>query len=224
MLQLTASQYEALNNLVEGNGRPIDGRVLAALQRRGLVNKHGHATTRGWHTTGRFRYMPETKIVPYLELESYQGYVIVMSEGPHRTDYDEDGNLAWHRAEHVDYFLDFYKMANWYSSVQRRIADVIESMWDSNLDLDVDHFGYDANRLLTIRRAALEQALYDDPRYYTNQIFYDAVAANLGRGGRYIQRVTTSFKYSLQDNEDEFKDWLTTPRTNPPLSWRVEVD
>jgi len=222
MLQLTPSQYEALYNLVEGNKKPVDGRILVALRNRGLVNQYGQATTFGWHTVGRFRFLPETDILRPADIDSWQGYTIKFSEDPGSVEYDDYGEEMWSRVERVDYVLDFYKIVQWYAKIQRRVADAIESLWDSELDRDVEHFGYDRHRLLTLRRAALEQALRDDHFHsYTNHIFYDAVASILGH--MLSRGSSTSYKYSLQDNEDEFADWLSDGNL-PRLKWSIEVD
>lgn len=222
MLQLTSKQYETLVDLVEGNDTPIDGRSLQSLKNKGLVNQHEQATTSGWHRINRLRYTPPVRLLTQFEIESWQNYTIKVTEGPGNIAYDSDGDALWSRVDEVEYFLDFYKMVQWYADIKLQVLKAVESEWDMYLDCGGENSGV-AARQHSVRTQAVNNVLSDSLLHYTSHIMYAITHSYVTGQTQRFYGSSSSYKYSLQDNEDEFNHWRTDKRPQP-LNWRVSID
>lgn len=228
MLHLNPQQYETLYNLVEGNDKPVDGRSVRALQKRGLVNEHGHATTQGWHTVGKFRFRPEFELPRLIDIETYHQTAIGVVEAP-RPDFRGSEADGWHRADTYTYMFDAERILLWYRKVKQLEQQHIDHRWDGYADSNYEYEGDKGLRYL-LKREARDFALREDQDgYYTNHIFYDIATQlathSLNMTSRNIT-TSTSYKYSLQDNTDELTRFLVADPDNYTMEfmWTVDVD
>lgn len=214
MLSLTPRQFETLFHLVRGTADNVDRRSLCALERRGLVNRHGIATTAGWHAVDELRYVPYVRVPEDWEIETWRGQVLYVEEHPDH-EYDDEGNVRWHIAKTMSLWLDIYKMMKFYQDCKRREAQFVESMWSRSDDFEYENeikYGWKGgrshfrDRLVMIAQkdatAEVEREwgiFYSADYYYrwANDLF---VMLDIGNMHRHID---CSYKYSLQDNMDE---------------------
>lgn len=218
---LNLKQERVLRKLVNGTTEKQDGRTINALRRMGLV-KGDQATTIGWHAVGELRYVPNIQVPLDWEIESWQGEVLHVSEGPE--DMSEDDEIKrWTHAKEVEYHFDLYKILKFYQKVRAAQSQWINAKWDNSLDREYEmelRHSWKGNNVPWVtrivcdaEREALNSISSECNLYYTGDIFYkwadDLVKLqNMGRRGE----ITTSYKFSLQDNEDEHhKFWAESP-------------
>lgn len=223
---LTPKHHEILIHLTRGHQGPIDGRSLRALQRRRLVNQHGHATTAGWHAIGELRYVPEVVVPADWEVETWRGIYMTVDEGP-EVNWVEDEDRTWHIANQVEYIFDVYPMMRFYQACKRAESEWLASQWrqsdDREWEQEMRH-GWKGqstpwrNRAIILARQEAARHVEDKWNVnYTGDYWYrwaGDLYSNLeiGRSHRIID---SSYKYSLQDNLDELAPFLINPNDAP---------
>lgn len=210
---LSDKQREALTALVEGTATRVDGRPLRALERMGYVNKHGIATTRGWHAVDKKRYTPPVRVPLDWEVERWRGQYLYVVEEPER-EHDKHGNPR-HIAKTFTVWLDVYKMMRFYQACKKRERELVDDMWtksDDNAYEEEVRYGWHTSHgryydrlVLDAREEGVAQVANAWGIYYTADYYYRWAGdlftlLDLGREHR---ARTTSYKYSLQDNQDE---------------------
>ncbi len=207
MIISNPKQYETLYNLVEGNDKPVDGRTVNALRRRGLVDSFGHATTSGWNAIGRFRFVPLLEIPRDVDIETYRDTCVGVIEtaNEYRTD-NLSAGLFGDAPRVFEYYVDSYILLKWYQQVRLKEQEFLESNWSLEDDLCYGLNDMTKGYLYGLLREATVYGLDHDQNIYTKHIFYE-IASKLSTHnlsiGSHDNRSLTSFKYSLQDNEDE---------------------
>jgi hypothetical protein len=192
-------------------------RTIQALKVRGYVNDSYQATTAGWHAVNELRWVPKTVVPEDWEIETWIGKTIDINESP-ESDYDEVGQRRWTRATDRQYFIDVYPMMKFMQKVQEAKREWLESKWSAYYDREFEndvrwHRRNTPSWLSFMEYEAHKEALNSvssemDLRY-TGEMFYiwawDIYTRfEVLKGNRDLK---VSYKYSLQDNEDEFADW-----------------
>lgn len=238
MSQLTPRQYETLYKLVQGTSKKQDGRSMRALERFGLVNEYGVATTAGWHAVGELRYVPDVRIPLDWEVDSWKGQYLEVTEGPSYTISErKEGKIRWTRARSKKFNLDIHQMMKYYQDCRRAESQWVAAKWETRDDFDFEQeikYGwrsysadnYDKIRILARNESHNEVEEKWEIFYISDIIYGIANDLFLLRYLRMKQNMDTTFKYSFQDNPDEVENFLLKqqPKNTPYAVVTISVD
>lgn len=185
-----------------------DKRSLRALEKQWLV-KDGAATTAGWHAIGEMRFAPRVDVPPEINVDSWKNQTILIHEGTEDDYFDDDGILLPSVIDEEYYYLDLYKMMQWYRDIKIQEAQWITSSWGHYEDREYGHYKNTRNYNHTPLIARSEIMNNDPDFYYTGEIIYN-ICADLYQYNelRAYSEMTTTYKYSMQDNEGEFEQFI----------------
>ena len=213
---MNPKQRETLVKLVHGTNERLDMRTVQALKVRGYVNDSYQATTAGWHAVNECRWTPKIVVPADWEIETWLGKTIDVLEMP-EYDYDENGERMWSRASDKQYFINVYPMMKFMQKVQEANREWMESKWDAYHDREYENEARWHRKtpswLSFMQQEAFNESLNSVSRemdlYYTGELFcrwaWDLYTTI--RISKPNSDLKVSFKYSLQDNEDEFAAW-----------------
>lgn len=214
MVLLTRVQQKALHSLVFGTDETIDPNTMQTLMRDGYVNEHGQATTHGWHAIGEFRFVPEIKIPSDLDIDTWQGIPLHVTESPGQFFRGEiNDSHKWAGTKQKEYVFDLFKLMQYYKTIKINEHQWMNAKWDQREDLIYDKsLGFpnsSSNHMalylgMSAKRSALSAASNEWKLWNTNSLFYgwlDELNKKLTLNKSQV--VSTTINYSLQCNEDE---------------------
>lgn len=224
MVQLNERQVSILRQLVDGTTERLDKRTLKALCHYGYVNKDFQPTIRAWHYFGLFRWKPQVKIPQKWEVATWKGQWMMVHENPHH-DHEPDG---WSNANDVQYNIDLFEVMNFYRDICIAHQENIDDQWTESYDRqlershDPDYHSYSSwekHLFLTCRNKAIEKVSDRYNIHYVGDVFYRWAndLYEFGEISHNWKEIITSYKYSFQDNEDEFSKWYSDGLTNDPF-------
>jgi len=234
MVSLTLNQMKTLRKMVLGTTEKLDGRIVNALQRRHLV-KNNHATTAGWHAVGEMRYAPEIKILRDWEVDTWKDCVLKVEEFPEFPPQYIDSSLQrWTHAKEHEYQFNIHEIMKFYQNVRIAQSQWINAKWDEGMDHEYRNelkYGWTGSWRDRIVLNGEEEAIANISAewnlYYTGRLFF--------RWARSLHKTHViepnrqppiSYKFSLQDNEDEHRKFWSnyTERKNTWITAYVAVD
>ncbi len=237
MVSLTPNQLKTLRKMVLGTTEKLDGRIVNALQRRHLV-KNNHATTSGWHAVGEMRYTPEIKIPCDWEVDTWKDCVLSVVEVPEfPPQYNNDRTPRWTHAKEREYQFNIHEIMKFYQEVRIAQSQWVNAKWDEGMDHEYKNelkYGWSGNNVpwrdrivLNGEEEALANVSIERNLYYTGELFFRWADALYKTHVIEPNRLgVISYKFSLQDNEDEHRKFWSnyTERENTWITAYVAVD
>lgn len=181
-------------------GKINDGRSIAALRRKGVLNAENGLTEHGARLLGVFLNCPEFKIT---NPATYAGKAVLISE-THNYDYDTDCDEYLSSYTNI-YLISAEKLMQEYAVFAVLANEYIKKQW--SYEHDRAHNWAAKNYTAWLKSQAKTKSEFRAvERYYIWHILECGMTAIVD--GVFDTQTNTSNKYSISDTEDEIQDML----------------
>lgn len=198
------------------NGRKADGRVVAALRRRRLIQ--GDALSlHALHLLSIFPNKPKIYVPSMQEIDSLAADSHVSALVTETRYYGDNNSLEIGYREYYNFSIR--KLLIWYRDLCKKAAEHLDSKWDSHADYE---YGKNDTIKAYMIREANEKARSDSwEKRYTSHLL-EKIAKGILEGKKRLD-FDTSYKYSFMDTKDEISEFIVLDE-DAKISHSVMID